>query len=114
MEVIATDTSGLSGTATAVITVRRNLNTPRWLQTTYETTIDENYPLQSQILTLLATDDDFQSPFNTLSFSIVSSINNAASIFQISNTGVLSLTSTLVGTVLDSYQVNVCSVSSAL
>lgn len=103
--VVATDTGGLSSSATAVITVNRNLNNPAWVRTVYETTIDENYPLYTQILQLTATDLDTQAPHNTLSFS-VSGFNSASNYFEISSTGILTLRNTLVGTSVDAFQVH--------
>lgn len=105
--VVATDTGGLSSSATAVITVNRNLNNPAWVRTVYETTIDENYPLYTQILQLTATDLDTQAPHNTLSFS-VSGFNSASNYFEISSTGILTLRNTLVGTSVDAFQVYRC------
>jgi len=102
--VVATDTGGLSTTATAVINVNRNLNDPSWIQTNYETTIDENYPLFTQILQLTATDQDTQAPHNTLSFT-VSGFNSASNYFTMTNSGVLQLSNTLVGTSVSSFQV---------
>jgi hypothetical protein len=105
MRVVATDSGGLSATATAVVQVNRNLNTPTWTRTSYAQTIDENFPLQSQILALAATDSDNQSPHNSLIYTIVSFNNNAANFFSISNTGSLVLTSSLVNTNIDTFTV---------
>ncbi|KAH3873306.1 hypothetical protein DPMN_036538, partial [Dreissena polymorpha] len=96
VRIIATDTGGLSSTATAQISVNRNLNTPTWSQTTYTQTINENYPLFTSILRVQATDLDTQAPFNTLTYTIFS--NNANNFFTFTSTGVLQLTNTLIST----------------
>lgn len=99
MPIVATDTGGLSSTATARITVNRNLNTPTWTQTVYTSTIQENFALYSEILRLSASDLDTQAPHNTLTYTISSfNNNNAAQYFQVTSAGVLQLTRTLVGT----------------
>ncbi|WAQ95445.1 FAT4-like protein [Mya arenaria] len=87
VRIVATDTGGLSSTATAQISVNRNLNTPQWFQTSYQATINENYALYSEILRLSASDSDTQAPHNTLSYIISSVNNNAATYFQITSAG---------------------------
>ena len=105
MQIVATDSGGLSATATAVVQVNRNLNNPAWIQTDYSTTIDENFALQSPILTLQATDADSQAPHNSLVYSIISFNNNAANFFSITNTGSLVLINSLVNTNTDTFMV---------
>ncbi|WAQ96421.1 FAT4-like protein [Mya arenaria] len=98
VRIVAMDTGGLSSTATAQITVNRNLNTPTWLQTAYTSTIPENYAQYTEVLQLRASDLDTQAPHRSLVYSISNSNSNAASYFTITSTGVLQLTRTLVGT----------------
>ena len=40
------------------ITVNRNANVPRFEQTGYQKTVSEDFPLVSEVITVLATDPD--------------------------------------------------------
>ena len=55
---MATDGGGASSTATMLVTVDRNLNNPVWAQTTYTRTIEENFPLATSVVQVIATDSD--------------------------------------------------------
>lgn len=106
LRVVASDSGGLSSTATVQITVARNLNTPSWIQTNYTSTIAENFALYSEIVRMRASDADTQSPHNALTYTITSTNNNAASYFRINSAGQLELTRTLIGST-GNFQVNI-------
>ena len=56
--VVATDGGGVSVTSTAIITVERNLNDPSFSQLTYTRVIEENFPLATSVVQILASDSD--------------------------------------------------------
>ena len=57
LRVVATDGGGSAVTATALITVDRNLNNPIFL-TNKTVDVTENYPLASSIIDITAVDND--------------------------------------------------------
>lgn len=56
--IVASDGGGVSTTATAIITVDRNLNDPQFSQLTYTRVIEENFPLATSVVQILASDAD--------------------------------------------------------
>ncbi|GFR89573.1 protocadherin Fat 4 [Elysia marginata] len=58
IRVVATDGGGATATATAVITVLRNLNDPTFVNPIQERSLEENYPLNQIITTVEARDAD--------------------------------------------------------
>ncbi|XP_074647699.1 protocadherin Fat 4-like [Tubulanus polymorphus] len=109
LRVTAKDQGKVSRTATAMvyITVFRNEHDPRFLNTSYETTIPDTYPLGENVIQILATDDDNKnSPNGQIVYEIIGSVQ-ASSKFQISSTGSISLKDTLIGTGVNRYQIQV-------
>jgi len=105
--IIATDSGQLSSTATAQVTVLRNLLDPSWGRSDYTGQVFENAAPGTQVLTLTASDGDTQSPHNALQFTISSiNNNNAANYFEILSSGALLVRSSLVGTIQPSFSVS--------
>ena len=69
-----------------------NDNTPVFSNSSYEVCVFENETLQSELLLVSATDADISPSNSEISFAIISSDpSTSASIFTISNTGMISL-----------------------
>lgn len=107
LRILASDggTPPLRSTATATITVERNLNSPEFRTSRYNVNVRENEILGKTLTTLNATDDDIVAPHNVLHFSI-SEQSEFASYFLIdSSTGALSLSRSLLDTEGDEIEV---------
>ncbi|KAL8559117.1 hypothetical protein ACOMHN_046165 [Nucella lapillus] len=104
--VVATDGGGTSETATATIVVERNLNNPQFTQTAYTRTIDENYPLATSVIQILAVDNDILSPHNQLQYTIVGN-TEALDYFTISETGLITLKRSPANSATDNFTITI-------
>lgn len=65
----------------AIITVERNLRTPRWDKETYNKNILETFPVGDTILTLEADDRDERGPYNQLEYRMADGVDQRVSNF---------------------------------
>ncbi|XP_046579033.1 protocadherin Fat 4-like [Haliotis rubra] len=90
----ANDLGALQRNATPVdvtITVRRNQNSPEFLQTSYTTTVTQNHPGGSSVYQTTVADRDTVAPFNVLSFELIGD-DSATSFFTINpSSGLITL-----------------------
>ncbi|XP_076458558.1 cadherin EGF LAG seven-pass G-type receptor 1-like [Babylonia areolata] len=104
--IVATDGGGTSATATATIVVQRNLNDPQFSQLSYTRTIEENFPLATSVVQILATDNDILSPHNQLQYTIVGD-NDALDYFTISESGLITLKRSPASSQLNTFTITV-------
>ncbi|KAJ8318063.1 hypothetical protein KUTeg_003154 [Tegillarca granosa] len=82
-----------SNTSVVTLTVNRNLNSPRFTQTSWGANVPDNQPLGETIITVTATDADTVNPYNVVRYQLKGDANSPAlTYFFISpETGAISL-----------------------
>ncbi|XP_035826841.1 protocadherin Fat 4, partial [Aplysia californica] len=106
VRIVATDGGGASATATALITVNRNLNDPVFIAQNQTVNVVENFPLAISIASAPARDLDILAPHNQIDYTITGDILSLF-YFSVDDSGVITLKRSLTDSTANQFVISI-------